>query len=175
MQHNLNINYKKNKNIDNVRMQWKHISKWLNSHLCEDAMEFVWRIWILVTVYPRLKYNVMLHYVLMPLQLWRHCHCVSFSCRYSENNSFKFSALALTWYNPTVKRKRIYLVMMSSAVAHPIPAIINFSWPFPAILDMTRCKPTKSAKSTVHFNNSCQVWDKFVITVNWVFLVLIHI
>ena len=53
------------------------------------------------------------------------------------------------------KTRSSYLVIISSAVAHPIPAIMNFSWPLPAILDMIRCKPTKSAKSTVHFRNSC--------------------
>ncbi len=58
--------------------------------------------------------------------------------------------------NPT-QQMVSHLVMISSAVAQPIPAIINLSWPLPAILDMTRCRPTRSARSTVHFKNSCKI------------------
>ena len=42
----------------------------------------------------------------------------------------------------------------SSAPAQPRPAIRTFVCPFPAILDMNTLIPTKSIKSTVHFNNS---------------------
>ena len=43
---------------------------------------------------------------------------------------------------------------MSSADAHPTPAIMNLSCPFPVIWDMTRWRPTRSARSTVDFRNS---------------------
>ena len=49
-----------------------------------------------------------------------------------------------------------YLVITSSAVAQPIPAIMNLSWPLPATLVMTKCNPTKSARSTVDLRNSCK-------------------
>lgn len=43
---------------------------------------------------------------------------------------------------------------ITSAVAHPNPAVINLLCPLPGIRDRTIDRPTKSAKSTLHLINS---------------------
>lgn len=47
-------------------------------------------------------------------------------------------------------------VRITSAVAHPKPAVISLLCPLPGIRDSTTHKPTKSAMSMVHFKNSCR-------------------
>lgn len=43
---------------------------------------------------------------------------------------------------------------ITSAVAHPKPAVINLLWPLPGIRDKTTANPNKSAISMVHLRNS---------------------
>lgn len=47
-----------------------------------------------------------------------------------------------------------YLDITSSAVAQPIAATMILYSPLPALRDITRCRPSRSARSTVAFMNS---------------------
>lgn len=53
---------------------------------------------------------------------------------------------------PTHKRRN--LVKITSAPAHPIPAVKTLAWPFPGMLLKTKYIPTKSAKSIEDLRNS---------------------
>lgn len=49
------------------------------------------------------------------------------------------------------------LVVMNSAVAQPRAALVNFSGPLTASLDIMKYRPSKSPKSTEHRRNSCKI------------------
>lgn len=49
---------------------------------------------------------------------------------------------------------------ITSAVAHPKPAVINLLWPLPGIRDKTTANPNKSAISMVHRKNSYKLIKK---------------
>ena len=82
----------------------------------------------------------------------------SSTCKLKNNYMYKVAVGWLVYmYISTfpILKSSTHLVTTSSAAAHPKPATMNFSWPFPAILVITKWMPTRSAKSTVDFRNSC--------------------
>ena len=92
---------------------------------------------------------------LAPTHKGRHLHNpnkTQIQCLDMYNNLIKWS-----WCFFYTIRVIVYLDMTSSAVAQPMAATMILYSPLPALRDMTRWRPNRSARSTVDFINSWRI------------------